>query len=216
MEKDKVQTVEINEKVMASNDELARQNRERFKKAGIKKSFNLIGSPGAGKTALLEQVVPRLDNCAIIEGDIATARDAQRIHRLGGRVVQITTRGACHLDAGMVSQVFPDFSLQDTDYLFIENVGNLVCPTGYDLGEDHKIVVISLPEGEDKAAKYPAIFRKATLCVINKTDLGPYCGVEADKLQEDILSVNPEIAVQRVSCETGEGIDDLIAKLKKI
>jgi hydrogenase nickel incorporation protein HypB len=215
MSEGKPKIVEVGEKVLKANDEVAAELRQSYSDADLKGVFNLISSPGAGKTSLLENIVPRLENPAIIEGDIATSRDAERIYKLTDRVVQITTQGACHLDARMVSGVFPDFSLEGVDYLFIENVGNLVCPTGYDLGEDHKIAVISLPEGEDKAAKYPGIFREATICVVNKIDLEPYCGVDIDRLEEDILNVNPKLKMFRVSCETGEGIDELVDEIKK-
>lgn len=207
-------TVEIQDKILKENEALASENRELYLENDLHGVFNLISSPGAGKTALLEQVIPRLEACGIIEGDVATDRDAERIHSLGVPVLQVNTMGACHLDANMVAQALPEFPLSEPDYLFIENVGNLVCPTGYDLGEDHKIVVISLPEGEDKAAKYPAIFRRASLCVVNKMDLEPHCDVDVDKLEEDVLDVNPDLELCRVSCETGEGIDNLIEKIK--
>ncbi len=213
---EKPQVVEIDSKVLKANDEAARENREIFSSAQLKAVFNLIGSPGAGKTSLLEGVVPHLERAGLIEGDIATTRDADRIARLGVNTVQINTSGACHLDARMVSEVFPDFSLEDIEYLFIENVGNLVCPTGYDLGEDHKIVVISLPEGEDKAAKYPAIFRKSSLCVLNKIDLAEACEINIEEMKNDIKSVNPDLAIQEVSCKTGEGIEELVELLKQM
>ncbi|MFP4686563.1 MAG: hydrogenase nickel incorporation protein HypB [bacterium] len=214
MSKKKLRTVEVGEKVLKANEEVAAQLRSLYRENELKGVFNLISSPGSGKTSLLENIVPEIENCGIIEGDIATARDAERIYELTDDVVQITTRGACHLDARMVSGVFPDFDLSGIDYLFIENVGNLVCPTGYDLGEDQKIVVISLPEGEDKAAKYPGIFRESAICVINKIDLEPYCDVDIDNLEEDILRVNPNLQLFRVSCKTGEGIVELVEALK--
>lgn len=213
MEEDKPETIKIENRILKKNEKLAAENRELYDEAGLKGVFNLIGSPGAGKTSVLEQVVPELEDCGIIEGDIATARDAERIHQLSVPVLQINTEGACHLDANMVAQALPDFPLQQVDYLFVENVGNLVCPTGYDLGEDHKIVVLSLPEGEDKAAKYPAIFRAASLCVVNKIDLEPHCRVDVEKMESDILDVNPEMDLCRVSCETGEGVEALVEKL---
>ncbi|MGM0381086.1 MAG: hydrogenase nickel incorporation protein HypB [bacterium] len=210
------QVVEINSKVLKANEEAAGENRKIFAGANLKGVFNLIGSPGAGKTSVLEQVVPHLETIGLIEGDIATSRDAQRVAKLGARTVQINTSGACHLDARMVSEVFPDFSLEGIEYLFIENVGNLVCPTGYDLGEDHKIVVISLPEGEDKAAKYPAIFRKSSLCVLNKVDLAAACEIDIERMKGDIRSVNPDLKIQEVSCKTGEGINELVERFKKL
>ncbi len=216
MSESEPKTVEIQDRILKKNEQLSEENRELYSDNDIFGVFNLISSPGTGKTSLLEQIVPRLENCGIIEGDVATSRDAERIHSLGAPVLQVNTMGACHLDANMVAQALPDFPLAEVDYLFIENVGNLVCPTGYNLGEDHKIVIISLPEGEDKAAKYPAIFRKATLCVINKMDLQPHCGVDLEKMEEDILDVNPDLDLCRVSCKTGEGIDNLIEVIKSL
>ncbi len=210
------QVVKIGSKVLKANEEAAGENREIFSQANLKGVFNLIGSPGAGKTSLLEQLVPHFPASGLIEGDIATTRDADRVARLGVKTVQINTSGACHLDARMVGEVFPEFSLEEVEYLFIENVGNLVCPTGYDLGEDHKIVVISLPEGEDKAAKYPAIFRKSNLCVLNKIDLARACEIDIEEMKKDIKSVNPNLKIQEVSCKTGEGIENLVELLKEI
>ncbi len=208
--------IEIQDRILKENEELAEENKNLYRGHDIKGVFNLIGSPGAGKTSLLESIIPRLEKAGIIEGDIATARDAERVHALSVPVLQINTMGACHLDANMLAQVLPDFPLPEVNYLFIENVGNLVCPTGYDLGEDHKVVVLSLPEGEDKAAKYPAIFRASTLCVLNKLDLEPHCGVDVELLEEDIRDVNPDLDICRVSCESGQGIDELVEKLKQL
>ena len=208
------EVIEINEKIMKANDQLAAENHQKFVASKIKGVFNLISSPGAGKTTLLEKIAPQLSSCGVIEGDIATARDAERLFALSIPVVQINTMGACHLDASMIAQVRDDFPFDQVDYLFIENVGNLVCPTGYDLGEDHKIVVLSLPEGADKPVKYPAIFRKASICVINKLDLEPYCGVDLQQLKTDIYEVNPNLKTCEVSCQDGTGIDRLIELIK--
>src|SRR6516225_5862158 len=168
--------VPLEKKVLSENDRVASELRERFREEGIL-CLNLISSPGSGKTSLLERTLesfPRSERVAVLTGDIQTENDAARLQRFGFPVKQITTGGTCHLDARMIDRHLADWKLGDLDILFIENVGNLVCPSSYDLGEAAKIVVLSVTEGEDKPLKYPSIFFKSELLVLNKVDLLPY------------------------------------------
>jgi hydrogenase nickel incorporation protein HypB len=203
--------------VLKANDAIAEQNRQKFRESNVA-VLNLIGSPGAGKTSVLEAAIEKLKNdsrIGVIEGDIATSRDAERIAKLGVETLQINTRGACHLDANMIATALAEFPYRDLDLLFIENVGNLVCPAGYDLGEDAKIVVISVPEGEDKPAKYPVIFRNASLMLLNKMDLLPHCTFDVEAMKQDALGVNPDLDIIGTSCTTGEGVDEWVTWLAK-
>ena len=184
------------------------QLRERFAKRGIL-VLNFISSPGSGKTALLERTLeafPAGTRVAVLTGDIQTDNDAQRLARYGFPVRQITTGGACHLDARMIERGLEGWDLDQLDLLFIENVGNLVCPTSYDLGERAKIVVLSVTEGEDKPLKYPGIFHKAELMILNKIDLLPYVPFKAELARECANRVHPGIEILEVSCTTGEGL----------
>jgi hydrogenase nickel incorporation protein HypB len=172
--------------------------------------LNFIGSPGSGKTAFLErtlQLLPQNTRAVVLTGDLQTEADANRLARYGYPVRQIVTVGACHLDARMVEKHLEGWDLTDLDFLFIENVGNLVCPTSYDLGEDAKIVVLSVTEGEEKPLKYPGIFRKAELMVLNKIDLLPYVPFKVDLALENARSINPNIEVVETCCLTGAGFD---------
>jgi hydrogenase nickel incorporation protein HypB len=203
--------------ILKANEAIAEQNRKKLRESNVV-SFNLIGSPGAGKTSVIEVAIERLKGnyrIGVIEGDIATSRDAERIARLGVETLQINTRGACHLDANMVATALSEFPYQGLDLLFIENVGNLVCPAGYVLGEDAKIVVISVPEGQDKPAKYPLIFRNASLMLLNKMDLVPYCDLDVEAMKKDALGVNPALDVIGISCTTGEGVEEWAAWLMR-
>lgn len=200
--------VPLEKKVLSENDRIAAGLRERFREHGVL-CLNLIGSPGAGKTALLERTLaafPRDARVAVITGDIQTDRDAQRLARHGFPAKQITTGGSCHLDARMVEHAIDGWSLADLDLLFIENVGNLVCPAAYDLGEAAKIVILSVAEGEEKPLKYPSIFFKSSLLVLNKVDLLPYVAFDLELAKENARSVNPKIEVVEVSCMTGSGL----------
>ena len=201
--------VEIMEGILSDNDRIADQNRERFRQQGIY-VLNLLGSPGAGKTMLLEQTIRRLKaviNIAVIEGDLYTAQDAERILRHGVPAVQINTDGGCHLDAGMVARTVERMELDGVDLLVVENVGNLVCPAEFDVGEDEKAVVLSITEGGDKPLKYPLPFQQAAASVLNKTDLLPYTDVELGAMQRDIASLNPSIRIFPVSCRSGDGLE---------
>ncbi len=200
--------VPLERKVLNENDRIAATLRDRFKRNGTF-CLNLISSPGSGKTALLERTLEGFDasrRVAVLTGDIQTDNDARRLARYGFPVRQITTGGACHLDARMVERGLEGWT-EDCEILFLENVGNLVCPTSYDLGEDARAVVLSVTEGEDKPLKYPATFHHADLMVLNKIDLLPYVPFQAALACENARRVQPEIEIVEVSCTTGQGID---------
>lgn len=170
-----------------------------------------MGSPGAGKTTVLEKTIDLLKDrlkLGVIEGDIYTTKDADRIEQHGIPVTQINTGGACHLDAAMVAKALPELNLEELDLLIIENVGNLVCPVEFNLGEHLKIAVLSVIEGDDKPLKYPLIFRQSSAVILNKVDLLPFCEVSLENMKLDILSINPGIPIFEVSARTGEGLKD--------
>ena len=201
--------VPLERKVLNENDRIAAALRERFRRNGTF-CLNLIGSPGSGKTALLERTLEGFDparRVAVLTGDIQTDNDARRLARYGFPVRQITTGGACHLDARMVERGLEGWPVEDFEILFLENVGNLVCPTGYDLGEDARAVLLSVTEGEDKPLKYPATFHHADVMVLNKIDLLPYVPFQAALACENARRVQPEIEIVEVSCTSGQGLD---------
>lgn len=201
--------IEVSRPILDANQRLAGANRERFRAAGVK-VLNLISSPGAGKTSLLEQTLKRLNGrlaMAVIEGDVQTDADARRVAACGVRAVQIETRGGCHLDGAMVAQAAGAFDLDSLDLLIIENVGNLVCPVEFDLGEDLKLAVLSVAEGDDKPSKYPQLFKEAGALVVNKIDLLPYIDCSLERIHADCLRLNPQQRIFDVSCRTGEGLD---------
>lgn len=200
--------VELERKVLSENDRIAAGLRAAYEEYGIL-CLNLISSPGAGKTTLLERTLATAASgarLAVLTGDIQTDADAQRLARFGFRVQQITTGGTCHLDARMVQRALEAWPLHELDVLFVENVGNLVCPAGYDLGEAAKVVVLSVPEGEEKPLKYPAIFSRAALLVLNKVDLLPHVSFDMERARENARKVNPGIEILEVSCTTGAGL----------
>jgi hydrogenase nickel incorporation protein HypB len=202
-------TVPLERKVLRENDRLAAQLRAEFARHGIF-CLNLISSPGSGKTALLERTLalfPQSKRAAVLTGDIQTDADARRLARYGYPVRQITTAGACHLDARMVVRALEGWDLAAIDTLFIENVGNLVCPTSYDLGEEAKVVLLSVPEGEEKPLKYPGIFFKSKLMLITKVDLLPYVPFRLDDAIANARSVQPGLEILQVSSTTGLGMD---------
>jgi hydrogenase nickel incorporation protein HypB len=205
-----VRTIEIRERLMARNDELAALVRGRLEAAGVT-AFNLVSSPGSGKTALLEKTLAALGNeleIAVVTGDVQTQNDADRLERYTTRLVQaVVTGGACHLDASQVTEALTAIDLGRTDLLFIENVGNLVCPASWDLGEQAKIVVFSVTEGEDKPLKYPKMFRMARYAILNKIDLLPMLDFDVDLAMANARAVNPTIEFFRTSARTGEGLD---------
>lgn len=201
--------VKVVTRILEANDRIAEENRKRFKDAGVY-VVNLMGAPGAGKTSLLEKTIEALKphlKIGVIEGDIVGADDAERISALNVPVVQINTGGACHLDANMISAVLPEFPLKGLDMLIIENVGNLVCPAEFNVGEDRKVMVLSVAEGHDKPLKYPLMFKESSALVLNKVDLLPYVKVDINKMRNDSLAINPKLNVFEVSCSSGAGID---------
>lgn len=201
--------VEMQQKVLSENERLAQSLRERVLEHGVY-CPNFISSPGAGKTSLLECTLakfPKSTRVAVLTGDIQTDNDATRLAYYGFPVRQITTGGSCHLDARMIEKALEGWTVEDLDYLLIENVGNLVCPASYDLGEHDKVVVLSVTEGEDKPLKYPATFSRAGLVIINKIDLLPYVKFDIVQAKENIRKVNPGVEILEVSCTTGEGMD---------
>ena len=203
----------IEQDILSKNDAYAAGNRARLADRGIL-ALNLVSSPGAGKTTLLTATVIRLRGrtpVAVIEGDQETANDAERIRETGAPAVQINTGRGCHLDAHMVGHALDQLDLTAGGVLFIENVGNLVCPAAFDLGERHKVAILSVTEGEDKPIKYPDMFAASGLMVLNKVDLLPYVDFDVDACVEYARRVNPDIEVLRLSAKTGEGMDAWIA-----
>jgi hydrogenase nickel incorporation protein HypB len=201
--------VKVVTRILEANDRIAEDNRKRFQAAGVT-VVNLMGAPGAGKTTLLERTIRALQSrlkVGVIEGDIVGTDDAERIGALGVPVVQINTGGACHLDANMISEVLDELPLAELDLLIIENVGNLVCPAEFKVGEDAKMMVLSIAEGHDKPLKYPLMFRESSALVLNKIDLLPYMNTDMNKVRNDSLALNPKLQIFEVSCATGEGID---------
>ncbi|PLX74890.1 MAG: hydrogenase accessory protein HypB [Desulfuromonas sp.] len=203
-----LRTLRIEEDLLAKNNRLAATNRNRFQEYRLL-VLNLVSSPGSGKTSILERT---LSECrdrfsfAVIEGDQQTANDAERIAATGVPVRQINTGSGCHLDAHMIGHGVEEFDLQATDILMIENVGNLVCPASFDLGEDHKVAVLSVTEGEDKPLKYPQMFQAADLLLINKVDLLPYLNFDLEQCKAFARQVNPQIEIVELSCQNGSGM----------
>lgn len=207
--------VPLEKKILSENDRIAAELRERFRGSGTF-CLNLISAPGSGKTMLLEKTLaslPRTDRVAVLTGDIQTDNDAARLRRFGFPVKQITTGGTCHLDARMIDRHLADWRLHDIDLLFIENVGNLVCPSSYDLGEAAKVVLLSVTEGEDKPLKYPSIFFKSELLVITKIDLLPYVPFDIAVAEENAHKVHPEMEIVRVSCTSDDGFQEWLVWL---
>jgi hydrogenase nickel incorporation protein HypB len=201
--------VKVVSRILEANDRIAEENRKRFKEAGLF-VVNLMGAPGAGKTTLLERTIQALKphlKVGVIEGDIVGSDDAERIGALNVPVVQINTGGACHLDANMINEVLNELPLKDLDMLIIENVGNLVCPAEFKVGEDMKMMVLSVAEGHDKPLKYPLMFQESSALVLNKIDLLPYMNTDIMKVQKDSLALNPNLKIFEVSCTSGAGID---------
>ena len=201
--------IDVEQDILQENNLLAQRNRGFFEGRNIL-AINLVSSPGSGKTSLLERTLTDLKGeleFAVIEGDQQTANDADRIHATGTKVTQINTGKGCHLDAHMVLHAVQGMKLKADSVLFIENVGNLVCPAMFDLGESERAVVISVTEGEDKPLKYPDMFHTSTLCIINKTDLLPYVKFDIEKAKEYARKVNPSLEIIELSCTSGEGME---------
>lgn len=209
--------VEVKTNVLAKNDAIASSLQQIFKEKHIF-VFNLMGSPGAGKTSLLEATLQDLAkdyNVAVIEGDLFTSKDAERIHALGVPVIQINTVGGCHLDANMIQDAISDLDLDTLDMIIIENVGNLVCPAEFDIGEAVKVTVLSVTEGEDKPLKYPLIFKESKAILLNKIDLLPYVPFDKEKAIKDIRNLNPQGQVFEISCTVKDGLVPWLTWLRK-
>jgi hydrogenase nickel incorporation protein HypB len=207
--------VEVRRNVLKKNDELARALRLRFAEAGVY-VVSLVSSPGTGKTALLERLLremARRNRVAALVGDLATENDAVRLARSGAPVRQITTGTVCHLEAHMVETALEGWRLTDLDYLFIENVGNLVCPSSYDLGENLRLVALSVTEGEDKPLKYPGIFNTSDIAVVTKWDLAAATEFDWEVARQNMQTVRPDMRIVRLSAKTGEGIEELLMLL---
>lgn len=202
--------IKLTTKILDANDRIAEENKKMFKDAGVF-VINLMSSPGAGKTSLLEKTIQRIKDkvkVGVIEGDITGTNDAERIEKLGIPVVQINTEGACHLDANMIADAARELPLNELDIVFIENVGNLVCPAEFKVGEDMKVMILSLTEGDDKPMKYPLMFQESSVLILNKIDLKDYLEVDINKIKKDALTLNPKLKIFEVSCKTGQGIDE--------
>lgn len=212
--------VKVVTRILEANERIASDNRRIFDDSGVY-VINLMSAPGAGKTSLLERTIKEMNKrlkIAVIEGDIAGTQDAQRIGNLGTPVIQINTGGACHLDANMINEVLGELPLKETELLFVENVGNLVCPAEFNVGEDMKMMLLSITEGDDKPLKYPLMFQESSVLILNKIDLLQHTNVNVDKIKRDAMSLNPSIKIFEISCKTGEGISEwadwLIEKVK--
>lgn len=195
--------------ILEANERIAEENRKLFQEKHVT-VINLMSSPGAGKTSLLERTIDTLGNrirIGVVEGDIESTQDAERISKKGVQVVQINTGGACHLDGNMVRDALPAFDLSKLDLLVVENVGNLVCPAEFNMGEDHKVMILSVAEGDDKPAKYPLMFHESSVLLINKVDLLPYVDCSVERIKEVSLGIHPKLEIFEISCKTGEGID---------
>ncbi len=214
----KPRIVEVRQNVLKKNDEIARELRERFERAGVY-VVSLVSSPGAGKTTLLEKTASALGGrhrVGVLVGDLATDRDAKRLESSGARVQQIITGTVCHLDAEMVRTALEGWDLDALDFLFLENVGNLVCPSSYDLGEATRVVLLSVTEGEDKPLKYPTIFNTADFAMVTKIDLADAVGFRRDELAASLQAVRPGIAVLETSARTGAGMDNWLNTLEHL
>jgi hydrogenase nickel incorporation protein HypB len=208
--------VTIAQNILAANDSIAEQIQQQLAASRVR-AINIMSAPGAGKTTLLERTIERLRgrlDIGVIEGDIETTADAERIEAAGARTVQINTRGACHLEAHMIRDALAELDLAGLDLVVIENIGNLVCPAGWNLGEALRVVVVSATEGDDKPAKYPQMFAISQVMIVNKLDLLPYVDYDLEKVKWDALAINPRLRIFEVSCRTGEGLDGWCAWLE--
>lgn len=203
--------IKVMKNIMHANQKLAEENRDFFSSKGIK-AVNIMASPGSGKTSTILKLIDAFGDkahVAVVEGDIASSIDAEKIDKLGNPVVQINTGGGCHLDANMIKSAIESLNLKDGAILFIENVGNLVCPSSFDLGEGIKMVIASVPEGHDKPYKYTSMFEAADIVVLNKMDLMPYIDFDRDSFYKGVKALNENAEVIEISCKTGEGIEKL-------
>lgn len=201
--------ITIAKNILAVNETIAQEIRQSLAARGIR-TINMMSSPGAGKTTLLERTIERLHGqpgIGVIEGDIETSADAERIEAAGAETVQINTRGACHLEAHMIRAALDQIELAQVHLLFIENIGNLVCPSAWDLGEDIRVVVLSVTEGDDKPAKYPHMFAASQIMIVNKLDLLPYVDYDLEKVKRQALTINPHLRIFELSCRTDAGLE---------
>lgn len=204
--------IAVGTNILEANEAIAEENRQIFQERGVF-VVNVMSAPGAGKTSVLEETIKRIrDNCrlGVIEGDLMTTLDTDRMEALGVPAYQITTGTVCHLDARMIHNALHGFSIDGFELLFIENVGNLVCPAEFNLGEELKVMVYSTVEGAEKPKKYPVMFHEAEAVLLNKIDLLPYAGVSLEELEGNVLEVSPEAEIFPMSCRTGEGIDEWV------
>lgn len=202
--------ISVVKNILDANNRIAQENRQLFD-SKCTYVVNLMSSPGAGKTTIVERTIEKLKDryrIAVIEGDIQDTCDADRISRHNIPVVQINTQGACHIDGNMVRETLPQFDLDTIDVIINENVGNLVCPAEFNIGENIKAMILSVPEGDDKPSKYPLIFQQSAVMLINKTDLLPYVDFDMEKVRADVRVLNSDIGILPVSAKTGEGLDD--------
>ncbi len=212
-----IEKIEVMTDLTEANDRLAEMNRNRLSKAGVF-SLNIMGSPGSGKTSLLEVTLNEIKErhaVGVIEGDLATSLDAERLKKRGAEVLQINTGGMCHLDANLINKALDHFDLSKLDVLFVENIGNLVCPAFFDVGAHKNAVIVSLPEGDDKPIKYPVMFARTDIFVINKTDLAPYLEVNIDKMKSDARTINPKLEIMELSCKDRKGTDKWFEWIEK-
>ena len=211
-----IKVIKVGEDILGANDEQARANRQLLDKNRVF-TINIMSSPGAGKTSAILNTINRLKDrvkIGVIEGDVASSVDAEKVSAMGIPVVQINTAGGCHLDANMVENAIKNLPLEEIDLLFIENVGNLICPNAFALGEDRRIMISSMPEGDDKPHKYPAMFADTDTVLLNKTDLQPYLDFNSDSFKKVVTGLNPNVTIFPVSCKTGEGMADWFAWLE--
>ncbi len=212
-------TIKLEKKVLSENDKLAVEIRDELNTNKVA-SLNFVSSPGSGKTSLLEKTLETLSSemkIGMVAGDVQTENDANRLIKAGGEKIKpIVTGGSCHLDAKMVSKVLPEIDSSDLDLFIIENVGNLVCPSSYDLGEDMKVVLISVTEGDDKPLKYPSMFRRSSVMVINKIDMLELCDFSLEEVKKNALQINGDLKIFELSCRTGKGLDEWYSWLKEL
>ena len=208
--------IEIVENIMGANDQIALQNRSQLESASTY-AINIMASPGAGKTSVIEKTVPALKdefNVAVVDGDIATSIDADRAAAAGATAIQINTGGECHLDAIMLKQALNKIDLPKMDLLIVENVGNLICPSSFQLGTHKSVLIASVPEGDDKPYKYPTMYRGVDVLIINKIDLLPYIPFRMDYFKRGVEVLNPGLTTFEISCQTGEGVEEWVDWLK--
>jgi len=211
-----IKVITVGEDILGANEAKASANRKRLDKHGIL-TINIMSAPGAGKTSLILNTIKQMRvkaRIAVIEGDVASSVDAEKVNALGIPVIQINTAGGCHLEANMVEKALNDLPLGDIDLLFIENVGNLICPNAFALGEDRRIMISSLPEGDDKPYKYPAMFADTDVVLLNKTDLEPYLDFNTNAFKKVVTGLNPDVIIFPVSCKTGVGLEAWFAWLE--